>query len=284
MLWPDRASMRPSRRVPDGLQEKVMRPRDHARAGVAEREIANLAHTEAPRIPEPCPVEKCSLQRCSDRGYRRAPLRRPANSAFTASLTAEGAGHHPTDDEADDSIPDDLGFPNNLRPSRGKILKRLQPVLDARRARTPMRRRKSCLSLGGGCRGLSRRHLRACLQPTLRLPVAVTGNRLQCTGDSIHGLNQRRQASQVSRRPCAAVANQYIAPHRRASGNKIRHPQQGLVSLRPALRLPVTDCSAPVLGARCARTPTRRRKSCLSFGEVAAGYHADTLGLSRPAL
>jgi hypothetical protein len=32
---------------------KVMRPWDHARAGLAEREIANLAHGKTPRIPEP---------------------------------------------------------------------------------------------------------------------------------------------------------------------------------------------------------------------------------------
>jgi hypothetical protein len=35
---------------------------------------------------------------------------RRGNSAFTASLTADTAGHHPTDDEADDSIPDDVAF------------------------------------------------------------------------------------------------------------------------------------------------------------------------------
>jgi hypothetical protein len=58
-------------------------------------------------IPEPCLAEKCSLQRCSVRRYRRALSHRRGNSAFTASLTADGAGHHPTDDEADDSIPDD---------------------------------------------------------------------------------------------------------------------------------------------------------------------------------
>jgi hypothetical protein len=31
--------------------------------------------------------------------------------------------------------------------------------------------------------------------------TSVTGNRLQRTGDSMHGLNQRREASQVSRTP-----------------------------------------------------------------------------------
>jgi hypothetical protein len=34
----------------------------------------------------------------------------PREQRFTASLTAEGAGHHPTDDEADDSIADDVAF------------------------------------------------------------------------------------------------------------------------------------------------------------------------------
>jgi hypothetical protein len=123
-------------------QGKVMRPRDHARAGVAEREIANLAQGKTPRI--------------SSRKMQSPPLfgsmisaglsHRRGNSAFTASLTADRAGHHPTDDEADDSIPD--GFPNNLRPSRGKILKRLQPVLGARPRRRLCAAVKICLSLG----------------------------------------------------------------------------------------------------------------------------------------
>jgi hypothetical protein len=108
-LWPGRvidetASSRARR--PAG---KVMRPWDHARAGVAVREIANLAHAKAPRIPEPCPAEKCSLRRCSVRRYRRALSHRRANSAFTA-MTADTAEHHPTDDGADDSIPDDVAF------------------------------------------------------------------------------------------------------------------------------------------------------------------------------
>jgi hypothetical protein len=168
-----------------------MRLRDPARAGVAEREIAHLAHGKTARIPEPVSSRKSRLQRWSVRRYRRA-LSHRREQRFTASLTAEGAGHHPTDDEADDSIPDDVAFRTICVPSRGKILKRACSGCAAPDVRRPMRRRQDS--------PFSWRPW-VCLRPTLRLPVTVTGNRLQRTGEGIHGLNQRREASQVSRTP-----------------------------------------------------------------------------------
>jgi hypothetical protein len=64
------------------------------------------------------------------------------NSAFTASLTADTAGHHPTDDEADDSIPDDVACEQFASFTRENPKASLQPVLGARRATAPMRRRQ----------------------------------------------------------------------------------------------------------------------------------------------
>jgi hypothetical protein len=104
VLWPDRASMRPRRRVPDGLKGKSCVRGTTQEPGVAGREIANLAHAKAPRIPEPVSTRK--MQSPTLFGYRRALSHRPGNSAFSASLTVDIAGHHPTDDEADDSIYD----------------------------------------------------------------------------------------------------------------------------------------------------------------------------------
>jgi hypothetical protein len=69
-LWPDRASMRRRRRVPDGLQGKSCVRGTAQESGVAGREIANLARGKTPRIPEPWLAEKCSIQRCSVRRYR----------------------------------------------------------------------------------------------------------------------------------------------------------------------------------------------------------------------
>jgi hypothetical protein len=90
------SSMRPRRRVLDGLQGKsCVRGTPQEPASQCEKS-GNLAHAEAPRIPEPCPAEKCSLRRCSVRRYRRALSHRRGNSAFT-SMTADTAEHHPTD-------------------------------------------------------------------------------------------------------------------------------------------------------------------------------------------
>jgi hypothetical protein len=99
--------------------------------------------------------------------YQRGLPHRRGNSAFTASLTADTTGHHPTDDEADDSVPM-MWLANNLRDSRGENPKAsVQPVLGARRATTPMRRRQDLpFSLGGG-----RRPPWACCDLHFRLPV-----------------------------------------------------------------------------------------------------------------
>jgi hypothetical protein len=147
-LWPDRvidetASSRARR--PAG---KVMRPMTPQEPASRSEKSQTRARKDT-SIPEPCLAEKCSLQRCSVRQYRRALPCRRGNSAFAASLTAEGAGHHPIDDEADDSIPDDVAFRTICVLNEGNPKASLQQVAGARRAMSayapPV---KTCRSLG----------------------------------------------------------------------------------------------------------------------------------------
>jgi antitoxin HigA-1 len=74
---------------------------------------------------------------------------------------------------------------------------KIEPAAGPRRptARAPMRRRQDFAFLLGSGRRLSRRYLSVCLRPTLRLPVTVTGNRLQRTGTASMALtNAEKQA------------------------------------------------------------------------------------------
>src|SRR5215475_3227191 len=111
---------------------KAMRPWDPARGGVAEREVAN------PRARKGSSHSRAVSTR--QNAVSNAGRFNGIGGLYgIAAGTARSAGHHPTDDEADDSIPDDVALRTICVVHEGNSK---APAAGRRRATAPLRRRQ----------------------------------------------------------------------------------------------------------------------------------------------
>ena len=118
-LWPDRAIDETASVVCRTACGKAHGPWGHARGGVTEREIANLAHAKAPCIPEPRLAEKMQSPTLFVRTISAWSITAAGEHAFTASLTADTADI--TQPTSKPMMPYRMMWLANNLPVRGKI-------------------------------------------------------------------------------------------------------------------------------------------------------------------